>query len=497
MGRVCRIGVGRADLTPAEPGPTSGWSFDGRRDAAAPTELDQRLYATAVALEDDRGERVVLVNADLHCGGRHLWRAAVEASGLSADRVVMSGSHSHAGPGQRYGGLMYTLLAGSNPFGGWSSSRRLAPLVGRAVEQAIGSLTPGGITLARAPVADGGSNRATPAWDHYDEAEVANFLQHGPGSLTDPSAAMPDRLRDPRVTVLVARSDDGERRAALAWYAVHGTSLGRDWPEFGADLWGPARTAAERSGYLVGFGGGSSGDISPLPLDDRGRLRAGDAHRPEAQGPALASAVGGRIGEVVAAAIAEVEDEVAAFSIGVAHEEWRPRSSGLPRPMSGLANAGGGIDGPTDHWADVVDGVRSPRYQDRADRVMSSSSGHRPKVPIVNAYTGLPIPVGWLVGLLAPRRLPLHVVRVGDHAFASVPGEATTMSGWRVEEAVRAATGCRSASVIGFAGDYGGYWVTPEEYREQRYEAASTIFGVDATSSLVARLAALAGTVAP
>ena len=95
------------------------------------------------------------------------------------------------------------------------------------------------------------------------------------------------------------------------------------------------------------------------------------------------------------------------------------------------------------------------------------------------------------MGAVAPSRLPLHVVRVGDHAFATVPGEATTMAGARIEEAVLAATG-GSASVVGFAGDYGGYWVTPEEYLEQRYEAASTIFGRDATTRLTERLAALA-----
>ena len=99
------------------------------------------------------------------------------------------------------------------------------------------------------------------------------------------------------------------------------------------------------------------------------------------------------------------------------------------------------------------------------------------------------MPLGRLVGAVAPSRLPLHVVRVDDHAFATVPGEATTMAGSRIEAAVAAATGGGPASVIGFAGDYGGYWVTPEEYLEQRYEAASTIFGREAATRLTERLA--------
>ena len=38
-----------------------------------------------------------------------------------------------------------------------------------------------------------------------------------------------------------------------------------------------------------------------------------------------------------------------------------------------------------------------------------------------------------------------------------------------------------TASVIGFAGEYCGYWVTPEEYDAQLYEGASTLYGREAS----------------
>ena len=450
----------------------------------------QRLYVTALALEDPRGERVVLVNADLHSGGLHLWRAAVQASGLDASRVVLCGTHTHEGPGQRYGALMYTLLAGPSPLSPWASTRRLAPLVGEAVAAAVGSLRPGGTAVVRPAVSGVASNRAVPAWDHYDDATRAAFLER---SGTPGEAPVADRLRDPRATVLVARSDDGSVDAALAWYAVHGTALGAPWPTFGADLWGAARVEAERDGATVGFGGGSSGDISPLPLDAGGAARPSDDGRPSTQGGELAAVVGSRLGAAVRSAMGEAE--VAPFTLGAAHELWAPRSSSLPSPINGLATSGGGVDGPTDLWPEVGAGIHAPRYRARRGRAYSLEDGQGPKISITQAYTSLPLPVRWLFALLAPKRLPLHVVRVGDHTFATVPGEATTMTGARIEDAVSAAAGGGPASVIGFAGDYGGYWASPEEFLEQRYEAASTIFGREASTRLTERLTDLVGRV--
>ncbi|MGB3186741.1 MAG: neutral/alkaline non-lysosomal ceramidase N-terminal domain-containing protein [Ornithinimicrobium sp.] len=486
----CRVGLGRVDITPTSPGSTMGWGPMGRTDAMPPTNPDQRLVVTALALEDARGERVVLVNADLHCGGVHLWRAAVRASGLADSRVVLCGTHTHEGPGQRYGGLMYTLMAGPSPTTPWDSTRRLTGLVARAVRESIVNMKPGGTAVVRPVVRGVASNRAVPAWVHYAAETREEFLERWPAEAAAP---LPDRLRDQRATTLVARSDDGTVEAALAWYAVHGTALGAEWMTFGSDLWGPARRAAEMDGATVGFGGGSSGDISPLPIDEAGQRRTSDDGRSSAQGSELATMVGQRLGAAVRQAVNSARAHVSGFSLSVAHEQWEPRRSGLPMPVSGLATVGGGVDGPTERWNDVADGIRAPGYQAMRDRAHPDADGQGPKVGILHAYTRLPIPVGWLFAAFAPKRLPLHVIRVGEHTFATVPGEATTMTGARIEDAVASASGAgRTSSVIGFAGDYGGYWASPEEYLEQRYEGSSTIFGAHAATRLTQRLEKLA-----
>jgi len=53
------------------------------------------------------------------------------------------------------------------------------------------------------------------------------------------------------------------------------------------------------------------------------------------------------------------------------------------------------------------------------------------------------------------------------------------VAGRRVELAALAALGgVSSASLIGYAGDYAGYYTTPEEYMHQHYEGAHTLYGV-------------------
>lgn len=73
--------------------------------------------------------------------------------------------------------------------------------------------------------------------------------------------------------------------------------------------------------------------------------------------------------------------------------------------------------------------------------------------------------------------VPIHTLKVAGHPFATYPGEPTITTAFRLETALKAATGAASASIIGYAGDYSGYYPTHEEYMLQRYEGASMIRG--------------------
>src|SRR3954463_11502038 len=91
-----RAGAGRADITP----PTGYFMLGWARGDARISGQNQRLYARAVVLERD-GRKVALISEDLNAipGGMVQQAVAQVADlGYGVRNVVVSGSHTHAGP---------------------------------------------------------------------------------------------------------------------------------------------------------------------------------------------------------------------------------------------------------------------------------------------------------------------------------------------------------------------------------------------------------------
>lgn len=91
-----------------------------------------------------------------------------------------------------------------------------------------------------------------------------------------------------------------------------------------------------------------------------------------------------------------------------------------------------------------------------------------------------------------PVVLPFQVLQIGDLWLASVPGEPTTTVGRRLRDAIhqelRAALGKTDAdptvAIAAYSNDYTSYITTLEEYYEQWYEGASTIFGKNTAAAV-------------
>ncbi len=94
-----------------------------------------------------------------------------------------------------------------------------------------------------------------------------------------------------------------------------------------------------------------------------------------------------------------------------------------------------------------------------------------------------------------PSAYPLSVVRVGDGALATVPGEMTAEMGRRTRAAVLAAlrpAGVKCVALAGYANEYLHYFTTPEEYDQQHYEGGSMLYGRASGALVGSDLAALA-----
>ncbi|EOY15189.1 hypothetical protein QUC31_000421 [Theobroma cacao] len=101
----------------------------------------------------------------------------------------------------------------------------------------------------------------------------------------------------------------------------------------------------------------------------------------------------------------------------------------------------------------------------------------------------------------APAILPIQMLRLGNFVILSVPGEFTTMAGRRLREAVKE-TLIRNGNgefdddthvvIAGLTNTYSQYVATFEEYKQQRYEAASTLYGPHTLSAYIQEFKKLA-----
>jgi neutral ceramidase len=255
--RGWRAATATIDITPRR----SMWmaGFAARTSASQGTE--RPLHAKALAIEDPRGTRVVLVTLDLlgiTTGvGQRIADGARRRFGLAREQLLINSSHTHCGPVlDEMLPVAYDIAEAQ-----WRDIReytrelegRVVDLVGRAQKR----LQP--VTLRAA------EGRAT-----FAANRRVQFTPLGPV--------------DHRVPVLRL---DGRRGpvAVVFGYACHNTTLRADFVRFHGDYAGVAQAELERRhpGSTAMFVAGCGGDQNP---DPRGTLE--DVNR---YGAALADAV--------------------------------------------------------------------------------------------------------------------------------------------------------------------------------------------------------------
>ncbi|KAK4481366.1 hypothetical protein RD792_012253 [Penstemon davidsonii] len=105
----------------------------------------------------------------------------------------------------------------------------------------------------------------------------------------------------------------------------------------------------------------------------------------------------------------------------------------------------------------------------------------------------------------APAVLPIQMLRLGQLVILSVPGEFTTMAGRRLREAVKETlisngngefNNDTNIVIAGLTNTYSQYITTFEEYKQQRYEAASTLYGPHTLSAYIQEFKKLAQSLA-
>ena len=472
-----RAGVGRADITPQRTHYfLGGWTRADRLARGQHT----RLFAKALVLERG-GRKVALVAAELFMIPSGLHQHVAEAAGFDPADVLISATHTHAGPGGFANFPTYNTAAPSletitrpETFIEFlmpaPADRQLYTFLVRqiatAIRRAVEDLGPAVVGWGTERIVGLTRNRSVEA--HL--ADHGIIRERGRGRATDdPDGA--EHTIDPAVDVLrvdkLVRRRGKTRRVPIgAWsnFANHGTVTKAELEAYNGDHHASAHRVFEEKVRRIGRVPASQDVVNVYGNGNEGDQSAGLHHG----GPAGSDYVG----RIEAAAMLRA---------------WRAAGRRLsPRPALDARWTRACFCGrKTSAGGSVADTARIG-----LPFLTGSEEGRGPLYDIThNAFEGavsavetfashghkLAVPIGEF-----PTAAPVMVVQVGNRLIATLPGEPTKEVGARVRAAllpVARAKRIRRVVVAGLVNEYLSYLTTPEEYSRQHYEGGSTLYG--------------------
>lgn len=412
-----KAGVASIVITPQ----TNMWmsGYAARKSPSHGTAQD--LFAKALALEDEKGARLVIITMDII--GVRPWlrqfveKHAAERHKLPPECLVMNASHTHCGPEYR------EIKEGEKTEGHYSAFLR--ERLTRIVDEAINKLAPARLSQAHA--------RCGFAMNRRRNYELP---------ATDPNAKKapnPDGPVDHNVPVLMVQSPGTNLCAVLFSYACHNTTLSstsmtNNIPryEFNGDYAGFAQETLQngRPGLTAMFMQGCGADQNPYPrhymVPYVKPLEFAQQH-----GRTLAFAVEA----AMAAHVRVVRGPIRAAFDYVTLEREKPKPSATT-PKSGRKPVG-----------------------------VPPSGGAAP----AKAGTPTPAKARPVAETPAGRQYPVQVIRLGDDiTLAALGAEVVVDYSLRLK---RELAGKAVVWVAGYSNDYGGYIPSLRVLKEGGYEA--------------------------
>lgn len=247
-------GLAEVNITPHR----SLW-MAGYADRTKPSQGTlQNLYAKALALRDESGQRVVLVTTDLvglpRVVSQKIARRIQQRYGLRRDQLLLNSSHTHGGP----------VVEGTD------SMFFLGPRMSSAQRSAIGEYT-GKLEDEIVEVVGAALGRLQPAtisFGHGKADFAVNRRVKTPKGWIEGGANFKGPV-DHDVPVLVVRDQHKKILGIIFGYACHNTTIngGPDFYKFNADYAGYAQQWLEKHhpGALAMFVQGCGGDQNPYP----------------------------------------------------------------------------------------------------------------------------------------------------------------------------------------------------------------------------------------
>lgn len=229
-------GAGRADITPP-----LGAILYGYAPGRPAQSVGDPLHAVAIKLVSDEGCVLMITCAVAAMSPElcaRLRKAAGEVAGVPAENVTVSATHTHSAPN-------VSLRSGWGEVDTEYIETILIPGVTKAAAEAAANLKPARMGIGETE-SDVGINRR--------ELREDGLIDLGQN---------PWGPRDPKMTVIAFRGEDGKILANMVHYCCHGTAsaanpeITRDWPGVMTDM------LEAQTGAITGFYAGVEGDQGP------------------------------------------------------------------------------------------------------------------------------------------------------------------------------------------------------------------------------------------
>jgi hypothetical protein len=253
-----RVGLAQVKITPERPVLLSGYASRNR-----PFEkVEADLYAKALALEDGRGRRVVLVTSDLigfpAAVADPICRRLQDKAALKREQILLNSSHTHTGPMLTLDASERDGLASADLQRNVEYTRQLQDKVVEVVERAVADLAP-----------------ARLSWGVGVAPFVMNRREWTPTGVI--LGVNPRGPADRSVPVVRIDTPGGKLRGVLFGAAVHGTTLTDKNYELCGDYAGFAQAYVQEKhpGAQAMFLIGCAGDANPYP---RGSMELAREH---------------------------------------------------------------------------------------------------------------------------------------------------------------------------------------------------------------------------
>ena len=498
-----RIGTGKYDIT----GPCVDLGFMGMSNVSqVGSGLHTRLFSRAFVIEEVKTrKRIVFVCADIASCTIAVKQAVllrlaatekfiVDDTPIYTDENVMiSGTHTHCGPG----GYSYFLTYNAS-IRGFNEQNFNAIVNGiyESICMASENMSPGRIKIASGDLDGCGKIRSYKAYKMNPEVNE-NLI--------------PDKENvDPmykKMILLRFEDEGGNGKGSINWFGVHTTNMGEKTKLISSDNKGYAQELFEKKfGVIAAFVNSCCGDISP----NAGKDKAGNNYgRPDGVHDIKRAIEFGKKQFEKAEALYDEESEeneledigheldyrhtfvdMSEVKIGDTGNRTWPAAMGFGM-INGSQEDSRGLN--LDYWGEGTTcnniqpnpdlfkkivkfaaslfGIKWPKQID-----LGYVDGHMDKeilFPLgLIKYKGNPI---------APSVLPLQILRLGTLLIVAHPGELTDCAGIRMRETIKEVfkndQSVQHVVISTYSNAFASYTATREEYHEQHYEGASTLYG--------------------